>query len=197
MLSVLKQFLLRLLRKKIALLNRLASLIDKKDRVPSYREALAAFLEKNLLSPSGEILDLGSGQWAWTKNRLSDVSGCHIVSFDRTKTENVDIAGDLLKLDDYFKPGYFDLIICTDVMEHVSHPFTAMEKISAVLKSGGAILLSCPFDKELHGENYGDYWRITRQGWQELLKEYFKNIEISYLGEELKPRAYFIKAVKK
>jgi SAM-dependent methyltransferase len=192
-----KKAVIWILNKEIAVANKILNFLLKKKKFPPYREALAAFLEKNLTKPEGKILDLGSGQWMWTKNKLSGNTACELISFDKAKSDNVDVVGDIYELDKFFPPASFNMVICTDVIEHVNEPFSAIKNISAVLKTGGIFLASCPFDKELHGEDYGDYWRITRQGWKELLKNDFAEIAVEWLGEELKPKAYFIKAIKK
>ena len=168
-----------------------------KSEFGSYRVELKFFIENNLDKIDGKILDLGSGTWTWIKDRLKDKENCYVTSFDRFKHPNVDVQGDLFELDKYFELGNFDSIVCLDVVEHVNNPFKAINAMSGVLKSNGLLLISCPFDKELHGEDYGDYWRITRQGWQELLKNDFKKIEINSWGYSKKPKAYFIKAFKK
>jgi SAM-dependent methyltransferase len=193
----LKKAILAIMNKQIAASTKIINIINQKKKLPPYREALIAFLETNLKTPKGKILDLGSGQWTWTKDRLAQCHDCELTSFDKAKAINVDVVGDLIELDKFFKSNTFDMVICTDVIEHVNQPFKAICRINDVLKPGGIFLASCPFDKELHGEDYGDYWRITRQGWKELLKDTFTEISIEWLGEELKPKAYFIKAIKK
>lgn len=54
----------------------------------------------------------------------------------------------------------YDVILCTEVMEHVFNPFQAYKNLSALLKSGGRILITTPFIYPLH-ETPHDYWRLT------------------------------------
>jgi len=162
----------------------------------TYRVELKFFIENNFSNTKGKVLDLGSWNWTWIKDKL-EKSGCEVISFDKFKYPHIDVQGDIFELDKYFSMNYFDVVICADVMEHVNNPFVAISMISNILKVGGIVLFSCPFDKELHGEEYGDYWRITRQGWQELFQKDFDNININWYGRELMPKGYFIKARKK
>lgn len=162
----------------------------------SYRVELKFYLEDAFGGIQGRVLDAGSGTWTWLKDKFSQKEGCTVLCFDKFSHKNVDICGDLINLDNYFPPRSFDAVVCTDVIEHVENPFAVINNIARILRPGGLIIISCPFDKELHGEEYGDYWRITRQGWLGILKEKFQDIEIKHLGHESKPKAYFIKAKK-
>lgn len=89
--------------------------------------------------------------------------------------------GDLHKLSSYFKEGEFDTVICTEVFEHTQEFWIAMKEIEKVLRPGGLFVGTAPFAHELHGEEYGDYWRIAPQGWEFLLKD-FVNVEIKTRG---------------
>jgi len=162
-------------------------------RQKSYREQLVDFLEKQSNLIKGNVLDIGTGTWTWPKDRFG--SQCNIKTFDQFSHENIDIVGDLLKLSSYVGGDYFDAVLCLDVLEHVKDPFRAVKQIYRVLKSGGVLLVSTPFLKNLHGEEYGDYWRFTRQG-LEVLTGDFQLTEVIWGGEELLPRCYFIKAIK-
>ncbi|CAE7947168.1 unnamed protein product [Symbiodinium sp. KB8] len=44
----------------------------------------------------------------------------------------------------------FDLVICTDVLEHVLNPKRAMHEMGRLLKPGGMVLLQVPFGGALH-----------------------------------------------
>lgn len=66
--------------------------------------------------------------------------------------------------------GPWDVIICTEVLEHCADPFGAVRAMHAALVPGGRLLASSPFVwPDHHTENYPDYWRFTEQGWQLLL----------------------------
>ncbi len=141
--------------------------------------------------PRGKrILDIGSARDSWTKEKFGKDN--EVISFDLEG--DVDVKGSILSAP--FEDKSFDLVFFFETLEHVDNPFLAIQEIRRILKPKGMLVASAPFIYELHGEDYGDYWRITRQGWQKLLKE-FKDIEVSSMGRhELKPHHYFIKAIK-
>jgi ubiquinone/menaquinone biosynthesis C-methylase UbiE len=67
----------------------------------------------------------------------------------------------------------FDLIICTEVLEHVSNPFAAVAEINRMLKPGGQVYVTTPFNFRIHGP-LPDNWRFTIHG----LKQLFSHMEI-------------------
>ena len=70
----------------------------------------------------------------------------------------------------------FDLIICTEVLEHTLNPFDAAKEIYRLLKTGGTAAVSTPFNFRIHGP-LPDCWRFTEYGLKELFKN-FNNVEI-------------------
>ena len=71
--------------------------------------------------------------------------------------------------------GYFDVIVCTQVFEHVRHPFASATAINNMLAPGGLIYLTIPFIERTHighvSEDHTkpvDHFRYTLQGVREL-----------------------------
>ncbi|HEX8325550.1 MAG TPA: class I SAM-dependent methyltransferase [Tepidisphaeraceae bacterium] len=54
----------------------------------------------------------------------------------------------------------FDLLLCTEVLEHVAHWAVAFENFSRLLAPGGRLIITCPFVWKHHEEPY-DFWRPT------------------------------------
>jgi SAM-dependent methyltransferase len=54
----------------------------------------------------------------------------------------------------------FDVIICTEVLEHSFEPHKALNELSRILKKSGAILITTPFVYPLHEIPY-DFSRLT------------------------------------
>lgn len=86
----------------------------------------------------------------------------------------------------------FDVILCTEVLEHVPEPIKAIEEMSRILKSGGTILLTAPLGSGLHQEPYHFYGGFTPYWYKKFLTENgFGSISISsnmgfysFLGQE-------------
>ena len=71
----------------------------------------------------------------------------------------------------------FDLVIITQVIEHIPNLFEVPAGIAACLKVGGHAIVDCPFNYRWHPEpNFGDYWRLTPQGMEYLFKDFGKTV---------------------
>jgi SAM-dependent methyltransferase len=64
----------------------------------------------------------------------------------------------------------FDAILCTEVLEHVSHPQKVLTEFHRVLKQGGQLFVTTPFLFPLHEEPY-DFYRYTPYALKQLLQE--------------------------
>jgi SAM-dependent methyltransferase len=76
----------------------------------------------------------------------------------------------------------FDIIVCTEVLEHTINPFLAVNEIHRLLKWGGMLLMTTPFNFRIHGP-LPDCWRFTKYGINALLKD-FEIIKIEALEDE-------------
>jgi SAM-dependent methyltransferase len=57
---------------------------------------------------------------------------------------------------------FFDLVICSQTLEHVFNPIKAINEIFRITKKGGYAILDCPFTYPYHpSHGYNDYWRMT------------------------------------
>jgi ubiquinone/menaquinone biosynthesis C-methylase UbiE len=72
----------------------------------------------------------------------------------------------------------FHIIICTEVLEHVSNPFAAVAEINRILKPGGRVYVTTPFNFRIHGP-LPDNWRFTIHG----LRQLFSNMNVLSIEE--------------
>lgn len=118
-----------------------------------------------------KVLDIGSGGSFYNRyfpNRLC---------VDIDKTRKPDLVADAHKLP--FNDNEFNIILCTEVLEHLKNPQKAINEMRRILKKGGKLILTTRFVYPLHDSPY-DYFRYTKYG----LKELFKNWNIEYLESE-------------
>jgi SAM-dependent methyltransferase len=91
----------------------------------------------------------------------------------------------------------FDVIVCTEVLEHVANPFAAVAEINRILKPTGQVYVTTPFNFRIHGP-LPDNWRFTEHG----LRQLFSSMEITSLegvttdGRDLMPIHYRLIARK-
>ena len=67
-----------------------------------------------------------------------------------------------------FRDSTFNIILCTEVLEHVSEPGTSLDEFYRALVPGGKLILTTPFMVPEHEAPY-DYFRYTRFGLEYLL----------------------------
>lgn len=76
----------------------------------------------------------------------------------------------------------FDVIVCTQVLEHLPDPLRAIQELSRILKPGGELFLTTNLLFPIHGAPY-DFFRFTNFGLEYLCRESgFSKIEIVARG---------------
>lgn len=145
------------------------------------RIKLQRFLEDASRSvPAGsKVLDAGAGEGYYqTLFEGKDYYSVDLCKADKTYGE-LAVVSDLANIP--FHDNCFDLVICTQVMEHVSDPRRVLNELTRVLKPGHALWISTPFFYEQHEIPY-DYYRYTTYGLQNLLEKSQLHIkQISWL----------------
>lgn len=139
----------------------LGSVIVDDLREDFIRQALAA-------GQSGAILlDLGCGTRPFQnlyESRSSFSVGTD-VPFSQHDTRAVDVYSIAHALP--FDDAVFDIVLCTEMLEHVPDPGAVMSEIRRVLKPGGRLVMTTPFLVPLHEEPY-DFFRYTSHGLRQL-----------------------------
>ncbi len=127
------------------------------------RQNLEQFLQK--YASDKKTLDIGAGGSGYHRffpNRLS---------VDIDPERKPDVVADAQKLP--FSDGEYEMVLCTEVLEHVRNPKAAMDEIFRVLKPGGMVVLTTRFVYPIH-DAPNDFWRYTRYG----LLHQFRNFEV-------------------
>jgi SAM-dependent methyltransferase len=63
----------------------------------------------------------------------------------------------------------FDVVLCTEVLEHVPEPIKAVNEMGRILRSGGRLYLSAPLGSWLHQEPYHYYGGYTPHWYRRFL----------------------------
>lgn len=127
--------------------------------------------------PSGsKVLDVGAGGCPHRKKfnhckyfshdfaQLSDVQIQNQMGYGR-----IDFVSDILSIPVPDKS--YDVILCTEVIEHIPDPISAIKEISRILKPGGTLLITAPLQSGLHQEPYHFYGGYTKYWYQKFLTE--------------------------
>ena len=128
---------------------------------------LAAHVRRCLESVgNGRLLDIGCGEKPYECYRTAHIS--EWVGFDVPENPRADVHGYADSLP--FAGGSFDTALCTEVLEHVSEPSTAVDELFRVLAPGGHVILTVPQYFPVHEEPY-DFFRYTPYGVRHLFEK--------------------------
>lgn len=114
-------------------------------------------------SSTGLTLDIGAQNSPYARffpNRIA---------LDLRKGTGVQIIGDAQALG--IADGAFDIVLCTEVLEHLPEPQRAVDEMFRVLKPGGRLLLTTRFLFPIHDAPH-DYFRFTKYGLRHLLRRF-------------------------
>jgi SAM-dependent methyltransferase len=118
------------------------------------------------------LLDLGCGSLPYKpiyKERFSiNIAG------DYDIRGAIDVRLDAINLP--FPDNSFDVVIFSEVIEHIPNPEAAVIEISRVLKNGGVLLITWPFNYMMHEVPF-NYFNITEFGMQHMAKNTGMSIE--------------------
>lgn len=146
---------------------------------PVHRAAIAEQVRATAaVTPAGaRVLDAGSGDAPYRPL----FAHCEYLTHDWAASphpgaQSADIVSDLAALP--LPDGELDLVVCTEVLEHVPDPGRALAELARVLRPGGRIMLTVPFVGELHEEPF-DFYRYTPYALEHLLGQAgFADVEV-------------------
>lgn len=97
--------------------------------------------------------------------------GVEVRTLDIDPASGCDFIGDICVTNAQIPDGAFDAILCTEVLEHVRRPFEAVREIGRLLRPGGRVFVTTPFNFRIHGP-LPDCWRFTEHGLRELFSDF-------------------------
>jgi SAM-dependent methyltransferase len=141
-------------------------------------------LSEELRGASGLVVDIGCGAQVFRSLLPPEATYLGIDSEDAREHFGYEVPGT-----HYFAgsnwdvpPNYFDLALCTEVLEHVEDPLAFLRRAGACLKLGGKLVLTVPFAARWHFIPH-DYFRYTPSGLLLLLTSSgFDEVRISARG---------------
>ena len=170
-------------------------------RIDPLEFSIESFVRSAAKAPKGAfVLDAGAGESRFAgffrdHRYLALDSGIGDGSWDYSQLH---LCGDLTAIP--LRPQSVDVVLNTQVLEHVPDPGLVLAELNRVLKEGGFLYLTAPQGWPEHQQPH-DYFRFTRWGLEHLLTEAgFSQIKIQpqggyfhYLGHRLTyiPRVLF------
>lgn len=108
-------------------------------------------------------------------------------------TSKIDIVSDIIDIP--VENASFDVILCTEVLEHLPYPEMAVKEFSRILRKNGTLLLTAPFCSLTHFAPYHYCTGFNIFWYEKHLEEYgFKLMEQERNGDYY---AYLLQEVKR
>lgn len=148
------------------------SLIDFSYLDCYYRAKLLREAATNLGAQATFLLDVGGRGKPYAV--LFEDRVTHHLVLDVSPAASVDVVGDARSMP--LASASVDVVLCTQVLEHIPEPVKVLDEIRRVLRPNGTLILSVPAIFPQHGYP-GDYWRFMPQGLAWLLRD-FQNVNI-------------------
>lgn len=159
--------------------------------------------------PEGQILlDAGAGRMQYADycshlkyiaqdlgeyNSKTAEGGLHgaLESWDKWDTSKLNIVCDIIDMP--LEDESIDVILCSEVFEHLKNPMLAVKEFSRILKRGGKLLLTAPFCCLTHMAPFFYYNGFSEYWYRDVLKDFGFEIEeivqngnfFTYLSQEL------------
>jgi len=122
--------------------------------------------ELPLATPGAVALDLGSDKCPYRS--LLESRGYAVKTLDLTLDNGADYAGTAEETG--LPNASFDVVLCTQVIEHCMNPWRALAEASRILKPNGSLIVSAPHVWFYH-PHPTDHWRFTQEGMLRLCRD--------------------------
>jgi SAM-dependent methyltransferase len=142
-----------------------------RSNVASFMQHCATVYAKSAAS----LLDIAPQEHEGARPFFADYIS--VKTLDINPQSGCDFIADICRFNEHISANSFDYIVCTEVLEHTLNPFDAVREIRRLLKPGGLLFGSTPFNFRIHGP-LPDCWRFTEHGLRVLLKD-FKIVELN------------------
>jgi ubiquinone/menaquinone biosynthesis C-methylase UbiE len=147
------------------------------------------------ISAGSRVLDVGAGPARY--RRLFDHCEYKTQDFKKLTPEEAKWAGatdygDIDYVSDIsaipVPDGSFDVVVCTEVLEHVPEPIAAVAEMSRVLRRGGRLLLTAPQRSGKHQSPFHYYGGFTPEWYRTFLPRY------GFTVDSIEPNGGFFRA---
>lgn len=144
------------------------------DYITLNRDAWIKQLAKSI-PPGREVLDVGAGSCPYREH----FSHCVYKTQDFALLDGEQLRDGEYGRIDYCSEitaipvanGSFDVIVCTEVLEHVPEPILAVREFGRILRANGVLILSAPLGSGIHQAPFHYYGGYTPFWYDKFLKD--------------------------
>lgn len=128
------------------------------------------------------------------RDYLESLRPAQYIGVDIEPGPGVDVICDARRLVERFGPETFDIVVSTEMLEHVMDWRSTVENLKAVLRPGGvAVLTTRSIGFPLHGYPF-DFWRYELADMEQIFGD-FESVEVSSDPDPERP-GVFVRAIK-
>jgi SAM-dependent methyltransferase len=156
------------------------------DHLTAIRRSVSAFTERvasAYAATAGRLLDIAPQVHEGARPYFP--ASVTVETLDIDPHSGCTYIADICACADVLADGTFDYVVCTEVLEHTLRPWDAAGEIWRILKVGGLLFLSVPFNFRIHGP-LPDCWRFTEHGLRALFSR-FAIVELNALETPDRP----------
>jgi ubiquinone/menaquinone biosynthesis C-methylase UbiE len=142
-------------------------------------------IQEKARSATGIMLDVGCGaspyRFLFSPEKIKYV-GIDIIDadkFDYINSEIIHFNGETIP----FSDAYFDMVLCTEVLEHVQDYQSLIKEIYRVMRPGAKLLVTVPWSARYHYIPF-DFFRFTPSSLQHMFNN-FQHVEIAPRGTDV------------
>jgi SAM-dependent methyltransferase len=140
-----------------------------------------------LIAPGCLVGDIGCGEQP-LRELIEALGGIYTgIDIEQNSQNTVQVIASITNVP--LPDSHFDVILCTEVLEHVSDTDAAFCELARLLKPGGKMVVTVPFAYPLHEEPY-DFVRLTPYQIRECARNTrLEIVELEVSGNELEVMA--------
>jgi D-inositol-3-phosphate glycosyltransferase len=160
-------------------------LADFNHDAPFVRDGIASFIAQaaERVRPGARVVDIGAGDAPY-RHLFQHVDYVTVdweqSPHDGARRSDIIASADSIPLPD----ASVDVVVMTEVLEHISNPLATLREMARILKVDGQILLTTPFVWILH-EMPHDYYRYTPSALRNLLEDAgFDQVKVTPRGDD-------------
>jgi len=116
------------------------------------------------------VLDAGAGDCPFR----SWFNHCVYTAQDMRPSASIAVVCQIYSLP--FDTGFFDAVLCTEVLEHLTWPEEAIAELSRVLKPNGTLCLTAPLTSGIHQAPVHYYGGFSRYWYERILPDHALDI---------------------
>ncbi len=126
-------------------------------------------IAEHVVGEGAVVLDVAPQDHAGIRPFLP--SSVRLETLDLDESSGATYIGDITQHNAAVPDQRFDCIVCTEVLEHTLQPFDAVAEMRRMLRPGGILAITVPFNFRVHGP-LPDCWRFTEHGLRALLTDF-------------------------